>query len=81
MLSKFIARAILDEALPPIFLELSGDEMSALAIECINLSNALLNTPHFGPRLSHIWGPGDLGSVIVLFLVFEVINFPPRSNE
>ncbi len=63
MLSKFIARAILDEALPPIFLELTRDDMSSLAVECVNLANGLLNAPHFGPRLSHIWGPGDLCSV------------------
>jgi programmed cell death protein 4 len=62
MLGKFIARAILDEVLPPIFLE-QAEESSNLAKECLNLANGALKAPNFGPALAHVWGPGDMCSV------------------
>jgi len=61
-LSKFLARAVLDEVIPPIFLE-QAEANSPQAKESILLAKGLLSTPQFGPRLSHIWGPGDLCSV------------------
>lgn len=62
MLGKFIARAILDEVLPPIFLE-DAEDTSKLAKECLNLANGALKAPNFGPALAHVWGPGDMCSV------------------
>jgi len=62
MLGKFIARATLDEVLPPIFLEQSEDD-SKLAKETLNLASGALKAPGFGPALAHVWGPGDMCSV------------------
>jgi len=62
ILSKFLARAILDEAIPPITLD-HAHTHTPQAKEVITLARGLLNTPQFGPRLAHIWGPGDLCSV------------------
>mmetsp|Transcript_8227 Transcript_8227/g.10993 ORF Transcript_8227/g.10993 Transcript_8227/m.10993 type:complete len:371 (+) Transcript_8227:79-1191(+) len=62
ILGKFLARAVLDEVLPPIFLQ-QADTKTQLAKECVLLANGSLKAPAFGPRLAHIWGPGDLCSV------------------
>ena len=69
MLGKFMARAILDEALPPIFLE-QAEDGSKLAKECLNLANGALKAPNFGPALAHVWGPGDMCSVRIFFILF-----------
>lgn len=62
MLAKFMARAILDEVLPPIFLEQAEDN-SKLAKECLSLASGALKGANFGPVLAHVWGPGDMCSV------------------
>jgi len=61
-LSKFLARAIVDEVIPPAFLT-SAHATSRLAREVIALASALTTEKHRIDRLAHIWGPGDLRSV------------------
>eukprot|EP01102_Stenamoeba_stenopodia_P018424 TRINITY_DN6756_c0_g2_i2.p1 TRINITY_DN6756_c0_g2~~TRINITY_DN6756_c0_g2_i2.p1 ORF type:complete len:348 (+),score=87.55 TRINITY_DN6756_c0_g2_i2:65-1108(+) len=62
MLAKFIARAIVDEVVPPAFLKNALAE-SDKAREVLSLANGLISERHGSERLSHIWGPGDLTSV------------------
>jgi len=62
MLAKFIARAIVDEVVPPAFLK-NATADSDKAREVLSLANGLISERHGSERLSHIWGPGDLTSV------------------
>lgn len=62
MLGKFIARAIVDEIVPPSFLKHAKIE-NRLAAEAIALASGLVNDNHRSKKLEHIWGPGDLQSV------------------
>jgi len=62
MLSKFLARAIFDEVIAPVFLKNAATRCQ-LATQCINLANGLLNQPFRSERLAHIWGAGDMSSV------------------
>tara|TARA_R110002050_G_scaffold256144_1_gene394952 strand:- start:1613 stop:1837 length:225 start_codon:yes stop_codon:yes gene_type:complete len=65
MVGKFLARAILDEILAPIFLE-NAETPNKQAVEAVKLARGHIKAPHFGPRLAHVWGPGDLCSVSFL---------------
>jgi len=62
VLSKFLARAIIDEIVAPSFLSYAI-AATPLAEQCIYLSHSLLNQPFRSERLAHIWGAGDLSSV------------------
>jgi len=62
MLGKFLARAIFDEIIPPVFLTGAVAD-SPKAKEAIHLAQGLINDPHRSKQLEHIWGPGDLESV------------------
>jgi hypothetical protein len=62
MLGKFIARAILDEIIPPAFLKNAWAE-SSISKEALGLANGLVTDNHRSKKLEHIWGPGDLESV------------------
>jgi programmed cell death protein 4 len=64
MLGKFLARAIIDEILPPKFLR-TCDKIAKTktAKEAIVLAQGYINQSHGSERLSRIWGPGDLRSV------------------
>jgi len=62
VLSKFIARAVVDEVIPPRFLK-DVQAHSNNAKEAIALASALTTEKHRIDRLAHVWGPGDLGSV------------------
>jgi len=78
LVSKFIARAVVDEILPPSFLK-SAHVSSEREKEIISLANALVTEKHRSGRLAHIWGPGDLSSVKrlkeeVLMLLGEYLN-------
>jgi hypothetical protein len=74
ILSKFLARAIIDEIVAPAFLSYAV-AASPLAEKCIHLAHSLVNQPFRSERLAHVWGAGDLGSVKRLkeeaTLVFE----------
>ena len=61
MLGSFLARAVIDEVLPPAFLSNRnnthpGDEVVAKAV-------SLLSREHCSARLEKVWGPGDGRSV------------------
>jgi len=64
---KFIARAIVDEVVPPAFikntLEDMRDELSASAKEALGIANGLISEHHKLKHIEHIWGAGDLKSV------------------
>jgi len=62
VLSKFLARAIVDEVIAPAFLKTAKTE-SARAKETIALATALVTEKHKLDRLAHVWGPGDFHSV------------------
>lgn len=62
VLSKFIARALVDEVIPPRFLK-DAQAHSNNAKEAIALASALTTEKHRIDRLAHVWGPGDLSSV------------------
>jgi len=62
MLSKFLARAIFDEVVAPVFLKHAAAK-NQLAGHCIGLANGLLNQPFRSERLAHVWGAGDMSSV------------------
>jgi len=68
VLSKFLARAVMDEIVPPVFLKSLGDEFdkegsSSNSREVVALATALTTERHRSERLEHVWGPGDLTSV------------------
>jgi len=63
VLGKFIARAVVDEVLPPSFLHKLTKGKNERVDECLSLAEALTTEKHRIDRLSHIWGPGDLSSV------------------
>lgn len=62
MLGKFIARAIMDEIIPPAFLK-SVELDTNCVRNCVASANGHVNDPHRSRKLEHIWGPGDLDSV------------------
>lgn len=73
-LAKFLARAIIDEVLPPKFLRTCEKiAKSRTAKEVISLAGVLISDSHGSERLARIWGPGDMSSV--KRLKKEVINF------
>jgi len=62
LLAKFLARAIVDEIVPPAFIKNATAESKATK-EVLALTSALTTEKHRIDRLAHIWGPGDLSSV------------------
>jgi len=62
ILSKFLARAIIDEVLPPAFLKHAAIE-NPLAEQCLTVANNLSNQPFRSERLAEVWGVGDISSV------------------
>jgi len=63
-LAKFLARAIIDEVLPPKFLRTCEKiAKTKTSKEAIVLAQGHVNQSHGSERLSRIWGPGDLSSV------------------
>jgi len=62
ILSKFLARAIIDEVVAPAFLK-HADVTNVLAEQAISLAEALINQPFRSRRLAHVWGAGDFSSV------------------
>jgi len=63
-LAKFLARAIIDEVLPPKFLRTCEKiAKSDASKEVIKSAGALVSYDHGSERLERIWGPGDMSSV------------------
>jgi len=73
ILSKFISRAIYDEIVPPIFVK-DAHVDNIKAKECMSLAfsktHALDETKE---GLEHIWGPGDLSSVVSLKIAVDTL--------
>jgi programmed cell death protein 4 len=57
MLASFLARAVVDEVLPPSFL--SDSVVCNLGGEIVEQARLLLSRDHGGAKLEKIWGPGD----------------------
>jgi hypothetical protein len=62
-LSKFLARAVVDEIVAPAFLKNAHDNANKKAKEVLSLANGMITERHRIDRLAHVWGPGDLRSV------------------
>eukprot|EP01117_Protostelium_nocturnum_P005908 TRINITY_DN2127_c1_g1_i1.p1 TRINITY_DN2127_c1_g1~~TRINITY_DN2127_c1_g1_i1.p1 ORF type:complete len:331 (-),score=133.26 TRINITY_DN2127_c1_g1_i1:66-1058(-) len=62
MAGKFLARAIVDEVVPPVFVK-TCDLTNLKSEECVNIVTSLINEKNRIHRLAHVWGPGDLGSI------------------
>jgi programmed cell death protein 4 len=64
VLSKFLARAIVDEVIAPAFIKSAQSHVdSNRAKECLALASGLVTEKHKLDRLAHVWGPGDFHSV------------------
>jgi programmed cell death protein 4 len=57
MLAAFVARAVIDEVLPPSFLK--DNVVCNLGGEIIDHAKLMLSRDHSGAKLEKIWGPGD----------------------
>eukprot|EP00349_Pseudokeronopsis_sp_Brazil_P004210 CAMPEP_0202965640 /NCGR_PEP_ID=MMETSP1396-20130829/9545_1 /ASSEMBLY_ACC=CAM_ASM_000872 /TAXON_ID= /ORGANISM="Pseudokeronopsis sp., Strain Brazil" /LENGTH=378 /DNA_ID=CAMNT_0049688419 /DNA_START=108 /DNA_END=1244 /DNA_ORIENTATION=- len=57
ILAAFIARAVIDEVLPPSFLK--DNVVCNLGGEIIEHATLMLSRDHSGAKLEKIWGPGD----------------------
>jgi len=62
-LAIFFARAVVDEVIPPAFLNQEDPSFSSKAPQVLELSAGMLKGKHVGQRLAHGWGPGDGKSV------------------
>jgi len=62
ILSKFLARAIVDDVLAPSFLK-HAEVTNPLAEKTLSLAESLINQPFRSRRLAHVWGAGDFSSV------------------
>jgi hypothetical protein len=62
VLSKFLARAIVDEIVAPAFVKHAVAETDK-SKEVLSLANGMITERHRIDRLAHVWGPGDLRSV------------------
>lgn len=57
MLSTFLARAVVDEIIPPSFL--ADSVVCNLGGDIIDHAKRMLSRDHGGARLERVWGPGD----------------------
>ena len=57
MVGSVLARAVVDEVLPPAFL--SNRNNSHPGDEVVEKAVGLLSREHCTARLEHVWGPGD----------------------
>jgi hypothetical protein len=81
-LAKYLARAIIDEILPPKFLRTCEKiAKNKTAKETIVLAQGHINQSHGSERLSRIWGPGDLSSVKRLKVEARAIFLEYLSSE
>lgn len=61
ILANFLARAVVDEVLPPSFL--SDKTVEKNGGDAVTHAKTLLSMKHGMARLEHVWGPGDGRSV------------------
>lgn len=57
ILATFLARAVVDEVLPPSFL--ADTVVCALGREVVDAAKLMLSRDHAGAKLERSWGPGD----------------------
>lgn len=57
MIATFIARAVVDEVVPPAWL--SSPKTVSLGGDVIDHAKRMLSRDHSGAKLERIWGPGD----------------------
>ena len=57
MVASFLARAVVDEVLPPAFLSEQNNDRPGDAV--IEKAVSLLSREHCNARLERVWGPGD----------------------
>lgn len=57
MLSAFVARAVVDEILPPVFL--ADPVIKRVGGDIVEQAQRLLSINHAIPRIERVWGPGD----------------------
>jgi programmed cell death protein 4 len=57
MVASFLARAVVDEVLPPAFLSEQNNERPGNAV--VEKAVQLLSREHCTARLERVWGPGD----------------------
>jgi len=70
-IATFLARAVMDEVLPPSFL--SDSVVRNLGGEIIDHAKAMLSRDHAGAKLEHSWGPGDGRPVEDLKVAIDLI--------
>jgi len=71
MVGSFLARAVVDEVLPPAFLSTQNNDRPGDAV--IERAVGLLSREHCTARLEHVWGPGDGRSVAELKAVMDML--------
>ena len=57
MVASFLARAVVDEVLPPAFLSEQNNDRPGDAV--VEKAVSLLSREHCNARLERVWGPGD----------------------
>eukprot|EP01098_Paradermamoeba_levis_P009426 TRINITY_DN3921_c0_g1_i3.p1 TRINITY_DN3921_c0_g1~~TRINITY_DN3921_c0_g1_i3.p1 ORF type:complete len:383 (+),score=125.68 TRINITY_DN3921_c0_g1_i3:167-1315(+) len=66
VLSIFLARAVVDEVIPPAFLiraEIEAGKLSQKALQALEEASGMIKGKHVAQRMAHGWGPGDGKSV------------------
>jgi len=71
MVANFLARAVVDEVLPPAFLSEQNNKRPG--DEVIEKSISLLSREHCTARLERVWGPGDGRPVLELKIEMDQI--------
>lgn len=69
MVGSFLARAVVDEVLPPAYL--SNRNNSHPGDEVVEKAVGMLSREHCNARLEHVWGPGDGRPVTELKTVMD----------
>lgn len=70
-LSTYLARAVIDEVLPPAFL--SDSVVCNLGGDVVDQAKLMLSRDHAGAKLEHSWGPGDGRPVEEMKIVVDQI--------
>ncbi|KAA0160226.1 hypothetical protein FNF31_04393 [Cafeteria roenbergensis] len=63
-LARFLARAVVDEVLPPAFL--MDPDVEAAGGPVVEEARSLLSAPHAAARMEHVWGAAAAASVVEL---------------
>mmetsp|Transcript_22424 Transcript_22424/g.33898 ORF Transcript_22424/g.33898 Transcript_22424/m.33898 type:complete len:447 (+) Transcript_22424:127-1467(+) len=69
MVGSFLARAVVDEVLPPKYLSTQNNERPGDPV--VEKAVSLLSREHCTARLEHVWGPGDGRPVAELKTVLD----------